>query len=208
MPGASLWIIPPTSSFNDFLQTLITDTIPSLFPEATTHSFIPHITITSNVDQSIYDDQKDPQAWLDSLHLEHHEAQDIKILLADLEPGHPFFKKLTLNVVEDDPLLRLVAACRMEAVVGYDIINATWWAEGEYLPHLSLMYAEMRASHVEKHLPAVLNAILDGADGFYHTADGGKLVLVDTSKPIRDWTVMAERNLPRLHWHWAVPRLP
>ena len=33
-------------------------------------------------------------------------------------------------------------------------------------------------------------------------AKGGSLVLVDTSKPVSSWTVIATRELPLLSWAW------
>jgi 2',3'-cyclic-nucleotide 3'-phosphodiesterase len=140
MPGASLWLIPPQSStFYKTLQTLIDKTIPTHFPNTKTHHFIPHVTITSNIDQSLY--SQDPQAWLGSLslHPQSQVVEPISIGLEALEAGQPFVKKLTLKAERSSQLLALAASCRAEAVLGRDSVKAAEWAHSEYLPHLSLM---------------------------------------------------------------------
>lgn len=37
---------------------------------------------------------------------------------------------------------------------------------------------------------------------------GGSLVLVDTSKPIDQWDIIAERDLPSLLWAWPWTKSP
>ncbi|PNS19871.1 Phosphoribosylaminoimidazole-succinocarboxamide synthase [Sphaceloma murrayae] len=65
MPGSSLWLIPPARDpFNRTLQTQITSMVPQRFT-AKTHDFIPHITLTSNINPHLH--EPDAQAWLDSL---------------------------------------------------------------------------------------------------------------------------------------------
>lgn len=136
MPGASLWVIPPQSSlFNQIIQTLISKIVPAYFPNTKTHDFIPHLTITSNIDKSTYD--KDPQAWLDNLPLDHLEH--IPVPLDCIEPGEPFFKKLTIKAEDPPELLAFAAACRAHAVLDGDESKAAKWSEDEYLPHMSLM---------------------------------------------------------------------
>lgn len=136
MPGSSLWLVPPpSSSFYRVVQNLITNTIPVHFPNTKTRDFIPHVTITSNIDKSLYD--QDPQAWLGSLKLPSSQATPIS--LETLEPGEPFFKKLTVRTEKSLQLLQLAAFCRAEAAYGSDSKKALKWAHDEYLPHLSLM---------------------------------------------------------------------
>lgn len=139
MPGASLWIVPPASSpFNQVLQTLISNTIPPYFPEAQTHDFIPHLTLTSNIDQSLY--KEDPQVWLGSLHFPPNPQHEPTFITLDaLEAGDPFVKKLTLRSGKSEQLLQLAAAFRAAAVENGDIDKAQKWANNDYLPHLSLM---------------------------------------------------------------------
>jgi 2',3'-cyclic-nucleotide 3'-phosphodiesterase len=139
MPGASLWIIPPKdSSFSQALQTLISKTIPPHFPQTKTHEFIPHVTITSNINQSLYGSNH--QAWLSDLHLPSGDQHDpVFVTLDVLEAGDAFVKKLTMRAGKTAQLLHLASACRAEAVEGGDLEKAEKWAHNEYLPHLSLM---------------------------------------------------------------------
>ena len=136
MPGSSLWLIPPEGSvFTKAIQSLISTKIPSLFPDTKTHDFIPHVTITSNVDPSLYG--SDPQGWLDSLQID--TQGDIQVDMEAVEPGKPFFKKLTLRCAKDAGLLKLATVCRAEGVEGGDEEKAKKWADGDYAPHLSLL---------------------------------------------------------------------
>ncbi|KAH0303871.1 2, 3 cyclic phosphodiesterase, partial [Aureobasidium melanogenum] len=207
MPGASLWIIPPKdSSFSQALQTLISTTIPPHFPDTKTHDFIPHVTVTSNIDQSLYG--SDPQAWLGGLHLPSGDQHDPVFVTLDLlEPGDAFVKKLTLRAGKSAQLLQLASACRAEAVEGGDQKKAENWAQDEYLPHLSLMYADLPKAEVEKLVPEIqedcrkagrsVEAHDDGS-----VAIGGNVILVDTSKPIDQWNPIATRALPYIRWEW------
>ncbi|KAK6005215.1 hypothetical protein QM012_007994 [Aureobasidium pullulans] len=206
MPGASLWIIPPKdSSFSQALQTLITTIIPPHFPDAKTHDFIPHVTITSNIDQSLY--ASDPQAWLGGLHLPLGDQHDPVFVTLDLlEAGDAFVKKLTLRAGKSSQLLKLASACRAEAVEGGDQGKAEKWARDEYLPHLSLI-ADLSKAEVEKFVPEIqedcrkagrnVEAHDDGS-----VAIGGNIILVDTSKPIDQWHPIATRALPYIRWEW------
>jgi len=140
MPGSSLWLVPPSPSrFHAVVQELISSSIPRLFPATKTYGFVPHVTLTSSIEAtSTYGDK--PQEWLDSLALVTEPVNGkISICLDAIEPGKPFFKKLTLRARKDDRLVRLAAACRTCGVEDGDADRAKHWAEQEYLPHLSLM---------------------------------------------------------------------
>jgi len=140
MPGSSLWLTPPNPSrFHATVQELISSSIPQLFPATKPHGFVPHVTLTSFVEPSnTYGDK--PQEWLDSLALVTEPVNEkISVCLDAIEPGEPFFKKLTLRAHKDDGLVRLAAACRSHGVEDGDTDRARQWAEQEYLPHLSLM---------------------------------------------------------------------
>lgn len=139
MPGSSLWLVPPQgSALNKTLQSLISSTVPSHFPGVQTHNFIPHITITSNIDPTVY--QHSPQAWLENLPL---STNKLLVRFEACEPGKPFFKKLTVRVKKEDvaaeSLTQVAAICRAEGVEDRDMDRAREWAERDYLPHLSLM---------------------------------------------------------------------
>ncbi|KAI5251304.1 2, 3 cyclic phosphodiesterase [Aureobasidium subglaciale] len=207
MPGASLWIIPPKdSTFSQALQTLISTTIPPHFPDTKTYDFIPHVTITSNIDQSLYG--SDPQAWLGSLHLPSVDQHDPVFVTLDLlEAGDAFVKKLTLRAGKTSQLLKLASACRASAVEGGDKVKAGTWAQNDYLPHLSLMYADLPKSDVEKLVFTVQEDCRKAGRGVEADSDGGVakggcIVLVDTSKSIDQWIPIATRDLQHITWEW------
>ena len=139
MPGASLWFIPPKSSpFSQAVQTLISKTIPAHFSDKKTHDFIPHVTITSGIDTSLYG--SDPQAWLGGLKLPSIPKESpVVVSLEALEPSEPFFKKLTFSAEKSAQLLSLASACRANAVENGNEGKAEEWVKQSYLPHLSLM---------------------------------------------------------------------
>lgn len=211
MPGSSLWLIAPSEDhpFNKSLSELITSTLPSDFALAPKHPFIPHVTVTSDIDPAQTYGSSSPQAWLDGLSLpafkkEHNEAV---IELEELEAGEPFFKKVTLRARKDANLLELASKCREQAV-GLSESEAKAWAERDYLPHLSLFYGDLPISDVRKRIPMIelqlgfeLGSLFDCCGGTF--AMGAKLVLVDTSKEIKDWTVIAQRDCPWVIWRMA-----
>lgn len=129
MPGSSLWLIPPShSSLNQTLQSLISTSIPSLFPASQPPEFIPHITLTSHIPAT--NTSSDPQTWLDNLTLP--KLSEVRI--EEPKVGEIFFQKLTLACAKSRGLTALAKACREQAV-GDD---ADTFA-GNYYPHASLM---------------------------------------------------------------------
>jgi len=140
MPGSSLWLTPPQpSEFNKAAQKLISSSIPQLFPSVKTYNFIPHVTLTPSIDaSSTYKEQ--PQKWLDSLPLSSEPVKgNVSVDLVAIEPGEPFFKKLTSKASKTGALVELAAACRSHGVENGNMDRAREWAKAEYLPHLSLM---------------------------------------------------------------------
>lgn len=122
-----------------------------------------------------------------------------------LDVGSIFVKKLTLSA-EKSPLLDLGIKFRTVGVENGDVAKATVWANEEWQPHVSLLYANIEVS--EKERENVLKAIqslgieavgepdLSGYEGIKHRGwTGGRLVLVPTWKPIPEWQVVAERAL-------------
>ena len=140
MPGSSMWLVPPQpSKFNNAAQTLISSSIPQLFPSLKTYNFVPHVTLTSSIDaSSTYQDE--PQKWLDALDLSAQPVKgNISVSLVAIEPGEPFFKKLTWKASKQDELVKLATACRSYGVEKGEMHRARDWARTEYLPHLSMM---------------------------------------------------------------------
>ena len=129
MPGSSLWLIPPSpSSLETTVQTLITDTIPSLFPATNPPDFIPHITLTSHIPSDTT--TSNSQQWLDSLDLPELD----KVTIRQSRVGEIFFQKLTLACLKTPELTTLATECRKQAVGG----KVVAYAHG-YYPHMSLM---------------------------------------------------------------------
>ncbi|KAI1612606.1 2',3'-cyclic-nucleotide 3'-phosphodiesterase [Exophiala viscosa] len=207
---SSLWLIPPSADnpFNKSIQDLITNTLPSDFPHAPKNNFIPHVTITSDVDPAKTYESK-PQEWLDSLTLPEfkRESNEVIVELEELEAGEPFFKKVTLRAKKDDNLIKVAAACRRQGLsISED--EASQWAEKDYLPHLSLFYGDIPQDEVQKKIGLIelqlgfeLGSLFDCCGGTL--AMGGKLVLVDTGKSIEEWKPIAERECPWVMWRMA-----
>jgi 2',3'-cyclic-nucleotide 3'-phosphodiesterase len=210
MPGSSLWLIAPSDdhAFNKSLKELIGSTLPSDFPHTPKNNFIPHVTVTSDIDPTkAY--KSSPQEWLDNLSLPEFqkEKNEVVIELEQLEAGEPFFKKATLRARKDANLLKFASKCREQGLLLSES-DAKAWAENEYLPHLSLFYGDIPRNEVQKKIPMIelqlgfeFGSLFDCCGGTL--AMGAKLVLVDTSKEIKDWTVIAQRNCPWVMWTMA-----
>jgi len=207
---SSLWLIAPSDdhAFNKSLKELIGSTLPSDFPHAPKNNFIPHVTITSDVDPSKTYGSK-PQEWLDSLALPEfkREANEVIIELEELEAGEPFFKKITLRAKKDANFVELAAKCRQQGL-NLSESEAQKWAENEYLPHLSLFYGDIPKDEVQKKIGLIelqlgfeLGSLFDCCGGTL--AMGAKLVLLDTSRAIEEWKPIAERECPWVMWRMA-----
>ncbi|KAM7203600.1 putative cyclic phosphodiesterase [Naviculisporaceae sp. PSN 640] len=150
MPGSSLWLLPPKSHpLHSILTTLITSTLPSLFPEIIPPSstenaselhgmdssvFPPHMTITSSVCPSLYG--SDPQGWLDSLpfpatgspngvKVRFHatatgSGDEAKDVKGSIQSQDTFFRRCFIKVVLDESVRRLAGIARAKAVNGED----------------------------------------------------------------------------------------
>jgi hypothetical protein len=192
------------------MKDLIGSTLPSDFPHAPKNNFIPHVTVTSEIDPAkTYDKASSPQEWLDNLTLPEFkkEKNEVIIELEELEAGEPFFKKVTLRARKDANLLKFASKCREQALVLSES-EAQKWAETEYLPHLSLFYGDIPKGDVQKKIGLIelqlgfeFGSLFDCCGGTL--AMGAKLVLVDTGKEIKDWTAIAERSLPWVIWTMA-----
>lgn len=214
MPGTSLWLIAPKPdhAFNKSLNELITSTIPSNFTSAKLPHFTPHVTLTSNIDPSqTYSSSSSPQEWLDNLPIDSlgfkNQHKEAVIELEELEIGEPYFKKLTLRAKKDPNLIKLAAKCR-EVGTGVSEDEATKWAEDEYAPHLSLMYADLGKADVQKRMGLMelqlgweFGSLFDCCGG--QLAQGAKIALVDTSKEVDQWEVIAERDASWVVWRMA-----
>lgn len=114
--------------------------------------------------------------------------------------------RVTLYVEKTPQLESLAQQCRYKYVAA-EPEDAEAWAKDEFTPHVSLVYSEMPREQVEKNLGSKLESAVKGAGivmggtgesvgGEIGGWKGGRLWLVDTSKPFAEWKPMAERVLP------------
>ncbi|KAK4986011.1 hypothetical protein LTR66_008006 [Elasticomyces elasticus] len=223
MPGWSLWLVPPEhSSLHAALTTLITTTLPSLFPNTDHPAFHPHVTLTADVPPSTFA-EADPQAWLDGLALPEEGGAGIDVVVGGVEVGESFVKKLTLKVEEDGGLVELAVWCRAGAIFGGDFERA----RSSTTPPSTLT-----AALTTKILPAVSTAkqaatstaAITAAD---QTPDPqavdqnsqqrererelqernswrgiSSVWLVPTALPVGEWTAVARREVGGVVWVW------
>ncbi|KAK4449653.1 putative cyclic phosphodiesterase [Podospora aff. communis PSN243] len=209
MPGSSLWLLPPPSHpLHWILTTLITSTLPPLFPAESSsstlapHFFHPHMTLTSEISPSLYGDN--PQEWLDSIPFP--SASEVRVRFRDVATQDVFFRRCYLRVGVEG-VRGVVGIARARGVEGEDEVGektrrwVEWWL-GEYGPHVSLMYgsAMMDEGKMERVTKAVEEAGVklsmkdaDGEDG--DGWDGGVVWLVPTGRPIDEWKPIAVREL-------------
>ncbi|PVI08563.1 2, 3 cyclic phosphodiesterase [Periconia macrospinosa] len=191
MPGSSLWLLPPPShALTPLLTELIRQTS-SHFNSP--HLFIPHVTLTSELNPDIYGSS--PQEWLDSFSFP--KGQDIVIHLGQLGSEDFFFRKLYSLVQKTEAITQLGRLAREH--VQKEGEDKDEWAKHEYMPHLSLLYSDVpKVSddklEVVRGLAKDLGVRLDG-DGELGGWVGGRVVLVPTDNEIKDWIPIAARDL-------------
>lgn len=203
----SLWFIPyDTSPFTKTAKELISDTVPRQFlSEDKVNHFHPHITVTSDINKHL--DGKSPQEWLDGLELPAFRPEHDEVLLEldTVEAEDPFFRKMNISVKENANLQKLAAICRQKGT-GASEEKAQAWSTKEYRPHMSLLYADVPTQDVKNKVPLIEMKIGFALGDLFACCGGAlclgsKLVLVDTSKPIKEWDFLAKRDTP-----WAVWR--
>lgn len=204
---------------NPFVKTaqeLISDTVPKIFlSEDQINTFPPHVTVTSDIETDKVLRGKSPQEWLDGLALPEFkkEHDEVVLELDTIEAEEPVFRKLNLACKENANLRKLAAACRQSAVVldgssGDDEGGkAQAWAQNEYRPHFSLLYADIPTQEVQNKVPLIEMKIGFALGDLFACCGGalclgGWLVLVDTTRPIREWkdAVVARRETPWAIW--------
>ncbi|KAF2131658.1 hypothetical protein P153DRAFT_365228 [Dothidotthia symphoricarpi CBS 119687] len=130
MPGSSLWLLPPPSHpLNTLLPSLIKSTSSHF---ASPHTFLPHITLTSDIPPSTY--AADPQTWLDGLALP--AGKDVQVKFEGLGSEAVFFRKLYVKCEKNGGMKMLGRVCRQE-IDGEEEVEK--WVEGVWTPHLSLL---------------------------------------------------------------------
>lgn len=151
----SLWFIPLNNNpFTKTARELISDTVPRQFlSEDKYNIFEPHVTITSDVDIG----SQSPQEWLDALQLPDFKPEHDEVILEldSVEVEDPFFRKMNVKLSDNANLKKVAAICR-EKGTGVGEAEAKKWAEGEYRPHMSLLYADIPTSEVKGETGAML----------------------------------------------------
>ncbi|KAH7095679.1 2',3'-cyclic-nucleotide 3'-phosphodiesterase [Paraphoma chrysanthemicola] len=193
MPGSSLWLLPPKSHPLDKILPKLVEQTSSHF--GSSHSFLPHVTLTSEVSPSTY--SAGPQAWLDSLTLP--SSDDVQVEFEKLASEDVFFRKLYIKCRKTNGVKKLAQVCR-EKVAGYEEDGkAETWAEEAYNPHLSLLYHDCPKVEPSDLAPierlAQESGISFASKGKVRGWTGGRVVLVPTDKPIHQWLPIAERAL-------------
>jgi 2',3'-cyclic-nucleotide 3'-phosphodiesterase len=193
MPGSSVWLLPPSSHpLNSILSSLIQQTSSRFH---STHHFIPHITLTSEISPSTY--SHNPQAWLDELHLP--PGSDVEVKFENLASEDVFVRKLYIKCQKLDGLKKLAVACRRQVEGFGDEEQAVGWVEEKYAPHLSLLYHDCPPIDAKRFSDMVRLAQKHDVDlagrGELGGWSGGRLVIVPTQEPIDQWGPLAERQL-------------
>lgn len=203
MPGLSLWFVPREGNiFTKTMQELIDDEVPRQFylPEGKKYSFLPHVTVTSDIDAKI---AEAPQEWLDKLDFPHfkQEHNEVLIELDEVQAEDPFFRKCNISVSENANLRTVCGIARKAAGLSEDFAQS----KEQFRPHMSLLYADLPTEDVKKKVPLIETKIGFAVGDIFACCGGslclgGELVLVDTTKPIPEWNVIAKRVIPWVVW--------
>jgi 2',3'-cyclic-nucleotide 3'-phosphodiesterase len=141
MPGASLWLLPPeNSAVRETLQSLITTEIPGLLNNPSAPTFVPHVTLTSDIDILLLTKEfVDPEKWLSTLSWEFDGVCHVQF--KELAVGDKFTKKLFVRCIKEekgDDLASFAGYCREKALI-QEKAGAAEGAKEAYDPHVSLM---------------------------------------------------------------------
>ncbi|KAH6645951.1 2',3'-cyclic-nucleotide 3'-phosphodiesterase [Truncatella angustata] len=196
MPGSSLWLAPPSDHpYHEILSELITKSLPSEFPSVVGPPFSPHMTLTSNIDPSVYGDN--PQQWLDSIPWP--TGDEVKILFRGIRTGDVFFRRGYIKVYDTEPVKSLAGLARARGVEGEDSIGPKtekWLKEwtASFGPHVSLIYG---GDPIDDTKLAQIGEFC-GESGLELQGGGwkgGVVWLVPTDKPINQWKPIATKTL-------------
>lgn len=142
MPGSSLWLVPdPSHPLHALITKLIEVTLPAHFAQATPAppKFAPHLTLTSNIDPSIY--ASDPQGWLDAIPFP--GASEVNVEFERVKTEDVFFRRCYIKCGFEG-VQRVAGLARARGVLGEEDIGektASWLAEwrASFGPHVSLL---------------------------------------------------------------------
>ena len=198
-----MWFVPRQNNpFTKTVQELIDEEIPRQFylPDGKVHSFAPHVTVTSEIDEKIKDTA---QEWLDKLEFPDfkQEHNEVLIELDTVQAEDPFFRKCNISVSEDANLRNVCATARKAAGLSEDFAHD----KTKFRPHMSLLYAEIPTEDVKKKIPLIETKIGFAIGDIFACCGGslclgGSLVIVDTTGPIDQWKTIATRETPWVVW--------
>lgn len=140
MPGSSLWLVPPPDHrLHHILSELITKTLPAKFPNEAGPPFNPHMTLTSNIDPSIYGDN--PQQWLDKIPWP--ASNGVNVRFHGVKTEEIFFRRGYIKV-DFDGVEDVAAIARARGVEGEETVGPktkNWLKEwtAAFGPHVSLI---------------------------------------------------------------------
>jgi len=196
MTGASLWLCPPAGSpIEAALQTLITKTIPLHFGDEKVPAFRPHMTITSDIPESV-----DPEEVLNKISL----RGLLEVSFKEFVVGQTYYTRGTLHLERTPAIIGLARQCReLFANGGTEVEIVDKWEKEVFTPHVSLVYSAMDPvpdnirEAIGQDLKEANIGVLhwDGPKGEMRGWKGGRIALVSTHKPIEEWETMAERTL-------------
>ncbi|KAG0644318.1 2',3'-cyclic-nucleotide 3'-phosphodiesterase [Tuber brumale] len=196
MTGASLWLCPPGGSpIEAALQKLITETIPPHFSDEKVPAFRPHMTITSDIPDSL-----DPEEVLKKISL----GDPLEVSFKELNIGKTYYTRGTLHLERTPAIVDLARQCReLFANGGTEEEAVDKWEKEVFTPHVSLVYSAMdpvpdnTRKVIGQGLKEANVGVLhwNGPKGEMRGWRGGSIALVSTHKPIEEWEAMAERVL-------------
>ena len=179
--GLTLWLLPPESckSASDLAKlTSISFPASPYFPQSP--SFPPHVTLVSCIPFS-------SQLLLPSLNLGAQTPPDIEF--GELAYGDKYFKFIFLRVKKTSSLLALAKDVREQLLP-----DTKPFEEGEYDPHISLVYSNEEATEMRVEFVASETRMAIGNSLGWK---GGKVALVDTRPAdVGEWKIVEEWSFP------------
>ena len=140
------------------------------------------------------------QAWLAKVPVP--KVASLQVRFESLDIGAHYFKKLTLSV-DKRPLAIWGAQIRSAVVENGDLTAARSWAEDTWVPHVSLMYADIEVTaelHQEIMHMVIESGVRVGEEQRLSERDvsawtGGRIALVETWKNLSNWKIVASRAI-------------
>ncbi|KAI0125025.1 2',3'-cyclic-nucleotide 3'-phosphodiesterase [Xylariales sp. AK1849] len=205
MPGLSLWLVPSTTHpLYAILAKLISETLPAEFSDEKGPSFIPHLTLTSDISDSTYKEEG-PQRWLDSIPWP--VSHDIKVRFKTVKTQDVFVRRCYIQV-DFDGVKNVSGIARARGVNDEKEVGEKterWFEEWKtaFGPHVSLIYGNnpIDEATLEDITKVVRRAgvQLEGTNvegnGGMSGWEGGSVYLVPTNLSIERWKPIAVRSL-------------